>query len=83
MNANDWRAKARAAAIAKAEDLALPSGMVIRGIQVDGMPLAVGQRVKLDGAHALTLEIASGETHARVSGTEGRFQSTLATGEGP
>ena len=57
--------------------------MVIRAIQVDGMPLRIGQRVKLDGEHALTLEIASGEAHALVSGTEGRFRSTLATGEGP
>ncbi len=61
----------------------LPSGMVIRAIQVDGMPLRIGQRVKLDGEHALTLEIASGEAHALVSGTEGRFRSTLATGDGP
>jgi type II secretion system protein H len=62
----------------------LPNGMYIRGIQVDGKPLELGQRVALgsQGAHDVAVEITSGEARARITGTAGRFQSALAAGEG-
>ena len=63
----------------------LPVGTAIRGIEVDGKPLELGQRVALglQGAHEVSVEIASGEAHARITGIAGRFRSELATGAGP
>lgn len=62
----------------------LPNGTAIRGIQVDGKPLELGQRVALgnQGAHDVSVEIASGEARALITGTAGRFQSALASGDG-
>ncbi len=62
----------------------LPSGMNIRSIQVDGKPLQLGQRVALgnQGAYEVSVEIASGEARARITGSAGHFQSALATGDG-
>jgi general secretion pathway protein H len=77
----DWR-------VVRGDDLLhprqLPNGMVIRSIRVDGKPLELGQRVNLDsqGAHDVSLEIASGEAHALITGTAGRFRSALASGDG-
>jgi len=62
----------------------LPNGMNIRAIQVDGKPLEFGQRVTLgnQGAHDVSVEIASGEAHAMITSTAGHFQSALAVGSG-
>ncbi len=62
----------------------LPNGIYIRGIRVDGKALALGQRVTLGdrGAHDLAVEIAMGDTRARITGTDGQFQSALDSGDG-
>jgi type II secretion system protein H len=62
----------------------LPSGTHILSIQVDGEAAELGRRVPLgnQGTHELSVEIAVGEARARITGTAGRFQSTLAAGDG-
>jgi general secretion pathway protein H len=62
----------------------LPNGTSIRRIQADGKTLALGQRVALGsrGAQEVTVEIAMGDARARITRTDGRFQSALLTGDG-
>jgi prepilin-type N-terminal cleavage/methylation domain-containing protein len=61
----------------------LPTGTSILSIQVDGQTLEFGQRVPLgtQGAHDLSVVMAVGEARAKITGTVGRFQSTLASGD--
>lgn len=61
----------------------LPNGTTIRGIQVDGKALEPGQRVALGnrGALQLSVEIGLGDTRARITGADGRFQSALVPGD--
>lgn len=62
----------------------LPTGARISSIEADGRPLELGQRVPLgsQGTHELSVEIALGDARARITGTGGRFQSALASGDG-
>lgn len=62
----------------------LRNGAAIRGIEVDGKALPLGQRVELGdrGAQALSVEIALGDTRARVSRVDSRFESALVSGDG-
>lgn len=61
----------------------LPNGTTIRSIQVDGKALELGQRVALGnrGAHDLSVEIALGDTRARITRADGRFHSALLPGD--
>ncbi len=76
----DWR-------VIRGDDLLhprrLPNGATIRGIQVDGKTLETGQRVALGnrGALELEVEIGLGDTRARITGADGRFQSALLPGD--
>jgi hypothetical protein len=75
----DWR-------VVRGDDLLhprqLPNGATIRGIRVDGKALGLGERVALGnrGALELSVEIGLGETRARITGADGRFQSALVAG---
>ena len=62
----------------------LPNGTNILRIEMDGKPLALGQRVTLGyrGAQELVVEIALGEARARITGSAGTFSSALLPGEG-
>jgi hypothetical protein len=62
----------------------LPNGTSIRSIQMDGKPLALGQRVALGyrGVQDLQVEIVLGDARARITGTAGRFASALVSGDG-
>jgi type II secretion system protein H len=59
----------------------LPNGTTIRSIEVDGKAVALGERVDLGsrGAHDVAVEIALGDSRARITGTAGHFQSALET----
>jgi type II secretion system protein H len=61
-----------------------PVGTRILSIQADGQLRELGQRVTLgsQGAHDMTVEIALGETRARITGTAGHFESVLSARNG-
>lgn len=60
-----------------------PHGIHLRGIQLDGVALATGQRLNLgnqDGSR-MTVEIGLGETRVRITEVDGRFQANLVREE--
>jgi hypothetical protein len=61
----------------------LPNGTTIRGVLVDGKVLKPGQRVTLGnrGDLEVSVEIGLGDTRARITSVDGRFQSALVPGD--